>query len=84
MEKTVFTREYTILKNLLREVRERQGMTQVDLAEKLRETQSFISKCERGERRLDLIQLRAFCVAIGIKPLDFFQEFEQRLASRKT
>jgi transcriptional regulator with XRE-family HTH domain len=81
MEKSLFTTDYKILSRLLREKREAAGLTQVDIAARIDETQSYVSKCERGERRLDLVQLRVFCRAIGISLSDLVREFE-RLAPR--
>ena len=40
-------------------------MTQVDLAEKLKKPQSYVSKYEANERRLDLVEVREICVALG-------------------
>lgn len=77
MEKSTFTREYDLLRKLLRQRRRDAGISQVELAEKLQETQSFISKCERGERRLDLVQLRLFCQALKIDFREFVSEFDQ-------
>lgn len=51
---------------LLRKTRRNVGVTQEELATRLDETQTFISKCERGERRIDVIELRKFCEALGI------------------
>ena len=82
MEKSVFTSEYELLKRLLREVRKRANVTQEELAARLQETQSFVSKCERGERRLDLVQLHAFCKALGIPLVDFVQEYTAKLPGR--
>lgn len=79
MQKSVFTREYAVLRTMLRETRERAEITQVELAAKLRETQSFVSKCERGERRLDLVQLRAWCSALGVNLGQFVTAFESTL-----
>jgi transcriptional regulator with XRE-family HTH domain len=76
MEKSVFSREYRILCNLLRDARMKAGLTQEELADLLGETQSFVSKCERGERRLDIIQLHAFCIAMGRTLSAFVSEFE--------
>ena len=76
MEKSTFTREYHFLRKLLRKYRVEAGLTQVQLAEKIGETQSFVSKCERGERRLDVVQLRAFCRAIGVDLKAFIVAFE--------
>ena len=50
------------------------------LAEKLGATQSFISKCERGERRIDALELRAFCLAMGVSLTDFVAELERVLS----
>ena len=66
MEKTIYTQKYESVLRLLREAREKAGLTQVDLAAKVGRTQSFVSKVERGERRLDIIELRTFCQAIGM------------------
>ena len=81
MEKSLFTRDYDGLRKLLRKKRQAAGLTQVEVARWLDETQSYVSKCERGERRLDLVQLRQFCRAIGISLTEFVKEFE-RLTAR--
>jgi len=83
MEKSTFTREYAVLRSVLRKHRRDAGITQVQLAAALGETQSFVSKCERGERRLDLVQLRTFCEAIGVKLKDFVAEFEAALEVKR-
>lgn len=82
MEKSVFTREYAVLRELLREARGNAHITQVELAERLGETQSFVSKCERGERRLDLVQLRAWCNALGVGLRQFVEDFESQVPKR--
>ena len=41
------------------------GLTQVQVAERLEMPQSFVSKYESGERRLDVVELRHVAVAIG-------------------
>lgn len=83
MEKSAFTPEYRTLCTLLRELREANGLTQEIVAERLDETQSYVSKCERGERRIDLVQLREFCRAIGVSLPEFVREFEKRLTQAK-
>lgn len=65
MDKTITSRAYKVFLRELRSVRKKTGLTQTDLSNALGETQSFVSKCERGERRLDIIELRAFCIALG-------------------
>ncbi|MEI2781221.1 MAG: helix-turn-helix transcriptional regulator [Candidatus Competibacter sp.] len=78
--KTIHSTEYADFLRLLRQFRERQGLTQEQLAEKLGATQSFISKCERGERRIDALELRAFCLAMGVSMTAFVAELEQILS----
>jgi transcriptional regulator with XRE-family HTH domain len=66
MQKSLVSREYRLFLASLRKAREEAGLTQDGLAKQLGETQSFISKVERGERRLDVVELRAFCRALKI------------------
>ena len=63
--------------------REAAGLTQVEMAERLDETQSYVSKCERGDRRVDLVQLRRFCRAMGLSLSEFVGEFERQTGKGK-
>jgi transcriptional regulator with XRE-family HTH domain len=83
MEKSIYTREHEILHRLLRQVRMKAGLTQVQLAKKLKLTQSLFSKMERGDCRLDTVQLRTICQALGVGLLEFIGRYEQELAKRK-
>jgi transcriptional regulator with XRE-family HTH domain len=83
MDKSLFTREYKIFCRLLREAREAAGISQVELAAQLKETQSEISKFERGERRLDIVQLHRWCRALKIRASDIFREFEEQVPKQK-
>lgn len=76
MEKSIHSREYGIFLELLRETREQAGFTQQAIAERLGTTQTQISKCERGERRLDVIELREWCAALGVEMHDFAKKLE--------
>ena len=80
MDKSTHTREYTIFLRCLRDARLRAGLTQEEIAERLGETQSFVSKCERGERRLDLVEARAFCQAIGLAFPRFVAALDREIA----
>lgn len=51
-------------------------MTQVDLAAKLRQPQSLISKIEGGERRIDVIEFVDICRAVGLSPSDVITQLE--------
>lgn len=55
------------------------GMRQQDLAARLGEPQSFVSKCESGERRLDVLELRQITAALGVPLADFVRRLEERL-----
>ena len=57
------------------QARKRAGLTQVCLADRLGRPQSFVSKYERGERRLDVIEYCEVCRALGIDPVAFLEDF---------
>ena len=82
MKKTIYTDEYAVVLRLLIEKRAKAGLTQIDLAKKLKSTQSFVSKIERGERRLDIIQLRTICGLLKVSLPDFVSDLEHELAAR--
>lgn len=67
------------LQALLRRVRTDAGLTQTDVAQKLGQPQSFVSKYESGERRLDILELREVCQAIGISLAECIRRLEQVL-----
>lgn len=82
MDKTIYTREYAVVLRLLRAAREQAAISQVELALKLKQSQSFISKIERGDRRLDIVQLRTICHALGLTLPKFVLRFERELAKQ--
>ena len=65
MDRSITSTEYHRFRALLRELRHEAGLTQVQVAERLDEPQSFVSKYESGERRLDVIELRHVAEALG-------------------
>jgi transcriptional regulator with XRE-family HTH domain len=67
----------------LRAMRETAGLKQVELAERLGADQSFVSRFERGERRLDLIELADICQACGQTAGEFVVAFEAALTAEK-
>jgi transcriptional regulator with XRE-family HTH domain len=79
MEKSIHTPEQKTLQRLLRQVRRGAGLRQEDLAKLLGKRQSFVSKYESGERRLDLLELRQICQAVGISLTDFVKRLENSL-----
>jgi len=71
--KSVFSDKYDRFRQSLIEARKQAGLTQVELSERLSRPQSFVSKYERGERRLDVIEFFEVARAIGIDPFDFLR-----------
>lgn len=65
----------TRLAALLRQVRQEANLTQSQIAEKIGQTQSYVSKYENGEQRLDLIELEAVCTAASIPLTEFVRRY---------
>jgi len=78
--KSIHRPEYQELLSLLREIREKSGLQQADLAAALGRPQSYISNVERGSRRMDLLQLREYCMACGQDLVPFVKKFEKAVA----
>jgi transcriptional regulator with XRE-family HTH domain len=76
VEKSIYSEEYQRLCGLLRDLRLESGLTQVEVASRLGVPQSFVSKYESGERRLDVIELKHVADALHID----FQHVVARLS----
>lgn len=66
---------------LLRHLRQKAGLSQQELAVRLGKHQSFISKYESGERRLEILELRQICLCLGITLAEFVDQLETALAN---
>ncbi len=71
MSKSIYSKEYGLVLVRLKNARIKSGLTQKDVAKIIGKPQSYISKCESGERRLDVTELNKFA-KIYKKPLAFF------------
>lgn len=80
MGKSLSSTESEKLAALLRSVRSEATLTQAEVAERLKLPQSFVSKYESGERRLDLVELRHICKALGVSLGDFVRRFEKEIS----
>ena len=60
---------------LLKQIRLDADLTQSELGEKLHQTQSYVSKYESGEQRLDLLEIEAVCEAVDIPLLRFVERY---------
>lgn len=77
MEKSLYSSHQKLFQSLLRQIRLDAGLSQQSLAQKLSQPQSFISKYESGERRLDIIELKEVCLMIGISLTNFTNRLEE-------
>jgi ribosome-binding protein aMBF1 (putative translation factor) len=75
LRKTLRSRENDVLIELLVSAREKQGMTQRDLAAALKRPQSFVGRFEAGERRLDVVEFVGMVKALKLDPIDLFTRF---------
>jgi transcriptional regulator with XRE-family HTH domain len=80
VQKSIYTEEHEQFLRLLRQVRREAGLTQAQLAERLGTLQSRITDYERGVRRMDLMELRQVCAAVGIPLLEFVRRFEETVS----
>ncbi len=75
MPKTRWTSRQKKLQRLLRKIRKEKDLTQVEVAEQLGVPQSYVSKYESGERRLDILEVQDICGVYGIS----LERFARRL-----
>ena len=82
MDKSIHSHLYHQIIGRLLSKRESKNVTQVQLAEMLGVKQTFISKIETCDRRLDLIELRQICQVLNISFVDFVAEVERDILSK--
>ena len=70
------------LRKVLRAARQEAGLTQVDVAQRLSQPQSYVSKYEAGGRRLDLIELLSVCTALNVEIESLLAMFRKEVSSR--
>lgn len=70
-------RAYQDFCSLLVSARESAGLTQTQVAERLGKPQSFVSKYERGERRLDVLEFVDVTRALGLDPSEYLSQFSR-------
>ena len=72
--------EHKILGILLRRVRRELDLTQKQVADQMGVPQERISRFEHGERRMDFIELRQWCRAVGMPLEEYIRRFEGAVA----
>ena len=80
--KSIHDQSYKLLIASLKAARKGQRLTQAELAEKLGSDQTYVSKVETLERRIDVIELRTICKALNVDLVDFIRHFEDRLREK--
>ena len=81
--KTIHKEEYKILIGCLKQYRKSANLTQLELAERIGADQTYVSKYERCERRLDIIELIDICQGLNIEFINFIRVFENQLKNKK-
>ena len=79
MQKSIFSSEQSQLLALLKQARHEAGLTQADVTLLLDLPQAVLSNIERGERRIDLLELRRLLWALGLTLPEFVRRLEERL-----
>lgn len=74
MSRSTSNTSYQLLLSAPKTTRQRMGVSQAELAGHLGNTQTFVSTCERGERRIDAVQLVEFAEALGVEPQELLSE----------
>lgn len=80
MSKLKFTAADHLFRRLLKELRQESGLTQQEIADRLSRPQSYVSKYELGERRLDFIETAEICESIGITIVDFARLYSEQIS----
>jgi transcriptional regulator with XRE-family HTH domain len=77
MARRHLARDRRKLQNLLKAVREEANLTQVEVARRLGTPQSFVSKYESGERRLELPEIAAICESLEVPLVEFVRRYAE-------
>lgn len=79
MKKKLYIVQRDHLIGLLRDMRLEAGLTQTELAARIKNHQVYVSRYESGQRRLDVIEVREICQAIGVSLEEFIKRLEKAL-----
>jgi len=71
MPDSIYKKEYQTVIKRLKDARVESGLKQEEVANKLGKPQSYVSKIERGERRVDIAEIKLFA-KVYQKPIDYF------------
>ncbi|MCE9499089.1 MAG: helix-turn-helix domain-containing protein [Leptospira sp.] len=80
MEKTIYTKQYKFLQEYLKKARKKSKLTQVEVSKKIGKPQSFLSKIESGDRRIDLVEFSELAEIYKKIPVEFYFRFLKEAA----
>lgn len=75
---TLRTRRHRALISVLTDLRQRKGLTQRQLAARLRTPQNYIAQIESGLRRVDVVEFTEYVTALGEDPMIIYQQVLRR------
>lgn len=75
--KALHAANYAVFREILKKEREDQGLKQKEIASRLNVPQSFVSKYENGERRLDIVEFLFVSKALGVDPVKILKRLNQ-------
>ncbi len=82
MPSSIFSKKYTVFREMLCSCRKEANLTQQNLAERLNKPQSFVSKYESGERRLDLIEFLEVAEALNFDVFEFIKILQKDISQK--
>ena len=83
VSKTKYTQADDVFRELLKETRAAKNLTQSDVAGRLGLPQSYVSKYESGERRLDFVETVLVCEALGMSIEEFADAYSRKLGTAR-
>jgi DNA-binding XRE family transcriptional regulator len=78
MRKSFFSKRYKIFQEELAKARDSAGLSQGQLAKRLGWDQTYVSKIERGVRRVDLVELIAICEVMSLDAAEFVKHLQKK------
>lgn len=80
-QESVRSPEYQVLIDLLKEAWMNSGQTRKAICDKLGKPKNYLNKIEKGERRLDVVEVFRLCDAIGVEPMTLLTQFAKQVRS---
>jgi transcriptional regulator with XRE-family HTH domain len=84
VKKSIYSEEQRAVQRLLIKLRKERDLRQEDLAERLEESQQFVSRYEKGQKILDFPELAQICEALGVSLIDFVDRYQKELSVTDT